>query len=68
MPDFYLRVVLFQGETPTKILSGTPTQLNANVNTGAGQELRVIDQTQRTTSGLTRTLLAEDARLNLPPE
>ena len=64
MTDFYVRVALFSGETPVKIMTGTPEQLNLNVNTGAGEELRVVDHTQMTTSGLVRTSLGEDDRLN----
>jgi hypothetical protein len=65
MPDFYVRAALFDGETPVKLLSGTPTQLNANLSTVASGELRVIPQDQRTTAGLSRTSLATDGRLNV---
>ena len=65
MTDFYLRAALFDGETPVKILSGTPTQLNANLSTVTSGELRVVDQTQRGTAGLVRTDLSTDSRLNV---
>lgn len=64
MPSIYIKVAKFSGETPVKLMSGTPTQLNVNVDTGAGEELRVVPASTTTTSGLVRTSLAEDDRLN----
>jgi hypothetical protein len=64
MPSIFVRVAKFAGETPVKIMSGTPSQLNLNVDAGAGEELRVIPVTTRSTSGLVRTSLEEDDRLN----
>lgn len=40
----FIRVVLFAGETPTKILSGEPSQLNAQ-QLDSSYDLREIDPT-----------------------
>ena len=62
MANEFLRAVLFSGETPTKILTGTPEQLLAN-NTIAG-EYRIVGNNVRTTADIgSRTSLPTDDRL-----